>query len=131
MANIERIAPAGLHKAVGWSHVVKATASTTIYVSGQTGRTLDGKFLSGLKEQAEQAYENLRLALVAAGAAPKDVVKEVLFVVDYTPEKGALIWPARSKLWGREFPASTLLGVQALASPEVLLEVEATAVLDA
>jgi enamine deaminase RidA (YjgF/YER057c/UK114 family) len=129
VAKLERIAPPELHRAVGWTHVVKAASAVTVYVSGQTGRTPGGAFLPGLAAQAEQAYENLRLALAAAGAAPADVAKEVVYVVGFTPDKGAAIWPARNRLWGGVFPASTVIGVQALAHPEALIEVEAVACL--
>jgi enamine deaminase RidA (YjgF/YER057c/UK114 family) len=130
VAGIERIAPPGVHRATGWTHVVKATRATQVHVSGQTGRAQGGSYVNGLEKQAEQAYENLRLALAAAGASPRDVVKEVILIVDFTPEKGQLVWPARAKLWGREYPASTLIGVQALGGPEALIEIEAIAALD-
>ncbi|MGH7289585.1 MAG: RidA family protein, partial [Myxococcota bacterium] len=70
------------------------------------GRDAEGRFLGDLRAQAERTYENLRRSLEAAGASPEDVVEEVLFVVGYSP------WPARSKLWGKALPASTVLGVQ-------------------
>ena len=87
MAKIEHLDPTTIHKPRGWTHVVKATGGSTVYVSGQIGVTPDGTVLAGLEAQAAQAYANLRAALAAAGAAPEHVVKETIFVVDYRPEK--------------------------------------------
>ena len=130
MAKIEHLDPTTIHKPRGWTHVVKATGGSTVYVSGQIGVTPDGTVLAGLEAQAAQAYANLRAALAAAGAAPEHVVKETIFVVDYRPEKAMALRAPRVELWGSRFPASTLVGVQALGRTEYLIEVEAIAVID-
>jgi enamine deaminase RidA (YjgF/YER057c/UK114 family) len=68
-------------------------------------------------------------ALAAADATPADVAKITIYVVDYSPEDRPAINAARSELFGDELPASTLVGVQALAAPDIRIEVEAVAVL--
>ena len=120
MARIERIQPTTIHKPRAWTHVVKATGGTTVYVSGQIGVAPDGTVAEGLEAQAEQAYANLRAALIAAGATPQDVVKETILIVAYSPEKALALRDPRVELWGDQFPASTLLGVQALGRAEYL-----------
>ncbi len=127
---LERISPEGVHEARGYTHVVRATGSRMVFISGQVGVTPDGTVADGLEAQARQAFANLRTALAAAGATPADVAKITTFVVDYSPEKRAAMSAGRGDFWEGEWPASTLVGVQALAIPEILIEVEATAVLD-
>ena len=126
----ERISPEGVHEARGYTPVVRATGSRMVFISGQVGVTPDGTVADGLEAQARQAFANLRTALAAAGATPADVAKITTFVVDYSPEKRAAMSAGRGDFWEGEWPASTLVGVQALAIPEILIEVEATAVLD-
>ena len=70
-------------------------------------------------------------ALEGAGAQAADVVKLTTYVVGYKPELRPLLGEARSTVFGPgALPASTLVGVQALAEPGYLIEVEAFAVTD-
>ena len=78
-----------------------------------------------------EPYYNLGLALKAAGASYSNIVKITTFVVGYRPELRPIIGKARSAFFeGMEPPASTLVGVTALAAPEWLIEIEAIAVAD-
>jgi enamine deaminase RidA (YjgF/YER057c/UK114 family) len=127
---LEKIQPAAIHEARGYTHVVKATGTTTVYVSGQVGVAPDGSVAEGLEAQAKQAYANLEAALAAAGATTADVAKITTFVVNYTPEARPALAAARQGVFDAASPpASTLIGVQALAQPNLLIEVEAIAVL--
>jgi enamine deaminase RidA (YjgF/YER057c/UK114 family) len=103
-----------------------------VLVSGQVGVDPQ-KRLAGdgrLEAQLDGAFKNLELALAAARASLLDVVKLTIFIVDYQPEHGALISRAiSSRFRAGHFPALSLLGIQALADPQWLVEVEATAVL--
>jgi enamine deaminase RidA (YjgF/YER057c/UK114 family) len=84
-----------------------------------------------LGAQTEQAMRNVGLALAAAGAGYADVVKITTYVVNYRPEHRAIIGKARAPFFASGAPpASTLIGVAALALPEWLVEIEAVAVLD-
>jgi enamine deaminase RidA (YjgF/YER057c/UK114 family) len=127
---LERIAPHGVHEARGYTHVIKTSGRSTVYVSGQVGVKPDGSVAEGLEAQARTAFANLRAALGAAGAKPENVAKITTYVVDYSPEKRAAIAGVRGEMWGDQPPASTLIGVQALATPQLLIEIEAIAVVD-
>ena len=104
----------------------------TIHVSGQVAWNAERKLIGGndLGEQAQQALRNLRTALEAAGATPRDVVFVRVFVVNYRQEHAAVLSPLLEQFFaGGPPPGSTWLGVQSLASPGFLIEIEATAVI--
>jgi enamine deaminase RidA (YjgF/YER057c/UK114 family) len=112
---------------------VVGTGGRLVFVSGQVSVDEDGQVVApgDLAGQARQAHANLELALKGAGASLADVTKLTTYVVGYQPEMLALIREVRATLFQPgESPASTLVGVQALAAPEFLIEVEAYAVLD-
>ena len=126
---IERINPEAIHEPRGYTHVVRATGAATIYISGQVGIRPDGSVAEGLEAQAVVAFENLAAALEAAGATPADVARTTTYVVDYTVDDRAAVIEARSRVFGDgPLPASTLLGVAALAQRDLLIEVEAIVV---
>jgi enamine deaminase RidA (YjgF/YER057c/UK114 family) len=82
-----------------------------------------------LAAQATQAMRNVGLALAAAGAGYADIVKITTYVVNYKPEHRAIIGTTRAPFFANGArPASTLVGVAALALPEWLVEIEAIAV---
>jgi enamine deaminase RidA (YjgF/YER057c/UK114 family) len=84
-----------------------------------------------LAAQTAQAMRNVGLALAAAGASYADIVKITTFVVSYKPEHRTVIGQARAPFFANGTPpASTLVGVAALALPEWLVEIEAVAVVD-
>jgi enamine deaminase RidA (YjgF/YER057c/UK114 family) len=116
----------------GWTHAVVAPAGRTIHVSGQVGISATGIVVGqgDLRRQTEQAFENIRLALTAAGATFGDVVNTRLYVVGLRPEHVPIIREVRSRFVDPVHPpASTLVGVTALVGPDWLIEIEATAVL--
>jgi enamine deaminase RidA (YjgF/YER057c/UK114 family) len=130
---VQRLTPQGLYKPAAYTQVVTSTGRRTIFVSGQVSMDKDGKLVApgDFAAQARQVYANLRAALEGAGATPADVVKLTTYVVDYKPELRALLAEARAGVFGTaELPASTLVGVQALAEPGYLLEIEAIATTD-
>jgi enamine deaminase RidA (YjgF/YER057c/UK114 family) len=82
-----------------------------------------------LRAQTEKALDNLVAALAAAGAKPADVVKVNTYVVNYRPADYPIIREARARIFeGQNPPASTMIGVQALAVEDLLIEIEAIAV---
>jgi len=85
---------------------------------------------SDLAAQARRAFANVGRALAAAGAAPDQVTKITIYVVHHRPEDLPAISAARMAVFGDHKPADTLLGVQALAEPGYLIEVDAIAVVD-
>jgi 2-iminobutanoate/2-iminopropanoate deaminase len=113
--------------------VVRSGATRTIYVSGQVSVDADNNVVGhgDLSRQTQVALENLSKALAAAGAAPGDVVRLGIFVKDYRRDQSAIIRRAlRNTFVAERMPASTWLGVSSLALDELLIEIEAIAIID-
>lgn len=130
--NVEFLNPPQLCPTFGWTHVVSATGGKTIHISGQVGINELGEVVGrgDLEAQTEQAFHNIELALTAAGATFRDVVKTSLFVVGLKPEHVPIIREVRGRyVWAEHPPASTLVGVSALVGPDWLIEIEAVAVI--
>lgn len=106
---------------------------TTLYISGQTARAAQSAIVGtgDLRAQTRQVFDNLAIALAAVGAGFEDVVKIDTYVVNLQPEDRLLIGETVKLRFppGRP-PAHNLVGVQALAVPELLIEIEAVAVAD-
>src|SRR5690606_20596274 len=129
----EFIQPEGLARSNGYTQVVTARPGKLIVISGQVAFDANGQLVGpgDLGAQTRQVFENLRLALEAAGATFADVIKLTIFVVNYDVSQRAAIVAVREQYLSRENPpASTLVGVQALARPEFLIEIEALAVIE-
>jgi enamine deaminase RidA (YjgF/YER057c/UK114 family) len=129
---IERLTPKGLFKPANYTQVVIATGHRMIFVSGQVSIDADNNLVApgDLAGQARQVYANLRTALTGAGAGPAQVTKLTTYVVGYRSEFRPILGEARASVFTADLPASTLVGVQALADPGYLLEIEAIAVID-
>ena len=129
---VELMNPAGLVDPQVYSHVAVATGSRTIFVAGQVGQDATGRPAEGLAAQTEQALTNAGIALAAAGASFADVARTTIYVAGLRPEvMGELmagLGAASARLGlGRPGP-TTLIGVASLAAPDLLVEIEVTAV---
>ncbi len=116
----------------GYTHTVTATSGKMVFVSGQVAFNVKGELVGkeDLRAQTMQVYENLKNALAATGATTADVVKLNTYVVDFKPADLAAIREVRGQYFPFEnMPASTLVGVQALAFEGLLIEVEAIAMI--
>lgn len=114
----------------GYSYVVEATGpGRTIYLAGQLGLDLDNKLVgSDFRSQCTRAFENLGLALKAAGAGFADVVKINNYLVDMSHI--GIFREVRDSVLNTEAPpASTTVAIAQLARPDALFEIEAIAVL--
>jgi enamine deaminase RidA (YjgF/YER057c/UK114 family) len=123
--------PAGVLASPAYTHVVEVSGGRTIYVSGQVALDADGNLVGrgDVRAQTRQVFENLKRALAAAGAGFDDVVKLTYYIVGYRPELLAPIREVRSEYLSKtQPPASTLVGVEALFMDDVLIEVDAIAV---
>jgi enamine deaminase RidA (YjgF/YER057c/UK114 family) len=130
---LQRLTPAGLFKPAAYTQVVLAQGRRMAFIAGQVSIDAEGKLVApgDFAGQVKQVFANLGTALEGAGATPADVTKITIYVVNYKPELRPLLGEARSALFGATaLPASTLVGVQALAEPGFLIEIEAVAVLD-
>ena len=117
--------PAPFKNRFSHGKVVPANADW-LYTAGQTGRDVDGRIGDGIEEQADFAMRNLYNIVVAAGMSSEDVIKMNIYYLD--PTHLPIIVAARNHYFGEDFqPASTALGISALANPAYLVEVELVA----
>ena len=130
---IERSNPEGAYSTRGYHHVVTAQGGRTVYVAGQIAYDENRKLQGGndVVAQARAVLANLGHRLAAVGAGPADVVKITTYVVGYRQEDHiAGLVDAITEFFGAQnLPANTLIGVERLAVPELLVEIEAIAVL--
>jgi enamine deaminase RidA (YjgF/YER057c/UK114 family) len=131
--SLEHLTPKGLFKPAVFTQVVVATGRRVVFISGQVSMDVEGNLVAegDLAGQARQVYANLRAALDGAGVKVSDVAKLTTYVVGYRPDMLPVMGAARTAVLGTtDLPASTLVGVAALAQPGYLIEVEAVAVVD-
>lgn len=127
---IKPINPPTLAKTSNYSHAVVTTGGRTIYVSGQVSQDKNGNLVGpgDFRAQATQAFENVRIALEAAGGSAKDIVKITTFMtnMDDLP-----VYREIRKQFLKDLPAmpaSTTVEVSRLFQPGYLLEVEVIAI---
>ena len=123
--------PSGLVKPTGYTHVVIAPDGRTVYIAGQVAFDSTGAVVGqgDFAAQAEQVYRNLERALQSVGGSLADLVKTTTFITDIK-NLPALREVRSRRLSKTQPPANTLLQVSSLARPELLIEIEAVAVLD-
>jgi enamine deaminase RidA (YjgF/YER057c/UK114 family) len=116
--------PGGVAPPFGnYSHsALVAKEARWLHVSGQVGVKPDGTMGRGIDEQCEWAWKNLVGILAASGMGLADVVKTTTYLVD--PGHVTAFRKARDRVIGDHRPASTLVVVAALASPDWLVEIE-------
>lgn len=123
--------PDGLHDPVpfGYSHTASVPAGAElVFVAGQYGSGGDGLVTSAaFAEQVQQAFANVGVALAAHGLDLSHVVQLRTYVVDLDFEKLGIIGEAVGSARGATPPTQTVLGVAALAAPDILFEVEVVA----
>jgi enamine deaminase RidA (YjgF/YER057c/UK114 family) len=134
-ANVRFSTPETMEKPPGYSHVVEVVGpGRIVYFAGQLGVDKDGKFVGApgdFRAQAVQAHENLKAALASVGADFRHLVKINNYLVDIAQNMAAYREVREQYLDRAVRPASTTIGVPALARPGGLFEVEAIAVLPA
>ncbi len=116
-----------MEEAYGFSQAVRV--GDIIYVSGQTAMGDDFAAVGGddMAAQMREAYAGVTRVLAMFGAAPSDVVDEVLFVTDVMAA-ATCAKQVRSEVYGESFEvASTLIGVAALGSPDLMIEIKCVA----
>ncbi|GGN77576.1 RidA family protein [Nocardia rhizosphaerihabitans] len=132
---VELVNPEGLPKPEVYRQMSIATGSRLVFLAGQVARDADGNPVGAgdFAAQVEQAYLNIGTALAEIGGSFDDVAKLTIYVVDWGPDKFPLLGEgvarAAAKLGVDPVKPITLLGVAALGEPDLMVEVEATAVL--
>jgi enamine deaminase RidA (YjgF/YER057c/UK114 family) len=106
---------------LGYSRAVKV--GNTVHVSGTTADGADAY------EQATNVLAIIKNSLAEAGAGPEHVVRTVIYVTDMAAHADG-VTKAHGEMFGDIRPASTLLAVTGLLHPELVVEIEAYAILD-
>ena len=129
---LELINPEELPTHASYTQVIAATGSRQVFVAGQVAEDAQGNLVGAgdLAAQARQAFANVGRALAAAQAQPEQVTRITIYVVHHRPEYLPEISEARIALFADHRPTDALLGVETLAEPEYLIEVDAIAVVD-
>ena len=124
------INPEGMHRPTGYTHVVEVTAGRPVYIAGQVALDGAGELVGpgDVAAQARQVFENLQAALGSVGAGFEQVVKLTFYLVDATQ------MPAVREVRDRYVdtarpPASTAVEIRRLVRDDLLVEVDAVAIL--
>jgi enamine deaminase RidA (YjgF/YER057c/UK114 family) len=132
---VQLLNPEGLPQPEVYRQVAVTTGTRTVYLAGQVARDAAGEPVGAgdLAAQVEQAYLNVATALHAVGGSFDDVAKLTLYVVDWTadkyPQLGEGVARAAARLGVDPVKPITLIPVGALGEPDLLVEVDAVAVL--
>jgi 2-iminobutanoate/2-iminopropanoate deaminase len=126
----EILAPKELCTPLGiYSHAVKVQGDTLLFISGTTARDKNGNLVGkgDIKAQTQQILENMKVILTSVGATFDNIVKVTVFIRDMAHFKE--IHEVRARYFRKDFPASTLVQVSRLYTDDILIEMEAIAVL--
>ncbi|MFJ6926744.1 RidA family protein [Streptomyces nigra] len=134
---VQYVTPEGMLRPVPYHHVAVGTGTKHVHVSGQIARLADGTAVApgDLAGQVAQALRNTSVGLAGAGASFADVVRMTFYVTRWSPEKigdfmAGVEAVADEIGLALPLPPASLIGVESLFEPDVLVEVEATALLD-
>ena len=131
---IERLNPVGVHAPTVYTHAVTVSDARLAFISGQIALDEENKLVGegDLRAQAGQAFANLNAVLGSLGADFSHVLKLTMYIANYRADEHLSI--VREVLAryvaDDQRPANTLVGVQALAQPALLIEVEAVAAIE-
>ncbi len=130
----ELLNPAGLERPVGYSHVARISSGKIVFVAGQAPFNADGSVVGkgDFVVQFRQVMRNLKLAVEGAGGRPNQFAVLTMYVTDlpaYLANKKA-IGAAYRSVFGKYFPAVTLVEVKSLYHPDCMVEISGVAVVD-
>jgi reactive intermediate/imine deaminase len=126
---VQYLNPSTLSVPTGYTHVVQVHSGRTVYIAGQVAFDKSGNLVgkNDFGAQATQVFENLKLALSAAGATFDNLVKVTTFVTDMS--QISTLRTIRARYYGKNAPASTLVQIEKLAHEDLIIEIEAIAVI--
>src|SRR5262245_42323816 len=131
MANREFLSGDTRQRERAYSPAVKVSGGTTLYLAGygafqdEAGKSYAGDF----DGQVRLSFERIRQTLAKAGGKLDDIVTMTVFITDMA--NGARFTQLRKEFFRQDhYPASALIGIKELARPEMLIEIQAIAVLD-
>ena len=130
----ELLNPAGLERPVGYSHVAKITSGKIVFVAGQAPFDANGSVVGkgDFVSQFRQVIANLKLAIEGVGGRPDQFAVLTMYITDlqaYLTNKKP-IGAAYRDLFGKYFPAITLVEVKSLYHPDCMVEISGVAVVD-
>ncbi|MFF8960626.1 RidA family protein [Streptomyces sp. NPDC014894] len=134
---VQHFTPEGMPQPTPYHHVAVGTGSRHVHVSGQVARRADGTPVApgDLAGQVAHALRNTAVGLSGAGASFADVLRLTFYVTRWSPEKIGDFMAGVEAVADEiglplPLPPASLIGVEYLFEPDVLVEVEATALLD-
>src|SRR5258706_140934 len=130
----ELLNPSGLERPVGYAHLARVNSGRTVYIAGQapfdsTGAVVGkGDFVA----QWRQVMHNLKLAVEGAGGRPDQIAVLTMYLTDLKPYLAGKkeIGAAYREVFGKYFPAITLVEVKGLYHPDCMVEISGVAVID-
>ena len=130
----ELIDPAGLEPPVGYAHIAKITGGKVVHVAGQAPFNDEGEVVGkgDFVVQFSQVMRNLKTAIEAAGGRPSQYAVLTIYITDleaYWNNKKPL-GTAYREVFGKYFPAITLIEVKRLYNPDCMIEISGVAVID-
>ena len=130
MAKIEPYAAKSVYDPPGYAQGIKVTgADTILFLAGQVAYTADGGAAhpGDFKAQARACLQCVKAQIEAGGGTMASIVKVNTYVTDIRHRADYAV--VREEFFGKKLPASTMVGVTALAHPDFMIEIEAIAVL--
>ena len=129
----EFINPTTLVKPTGYAHGVVTTGGHMLFLAGQPGLDINGNVASpgDMVAQCAQAYANLKAVIESAGGAVTDVVKLTIYVTDKATYKAnrQSIGAAYRNVFGKHYPAMTLVEIKSLFDDDALVEIDGFAII--
>ena len=133
MSEKKFVNPPGLKPLGMYSNVASARGGTLVFIAGQVAVDAQGQIVGkgDYEAQAVQVFENLRLALAAAGATFQDVLKFTIFIKNLSPAARKAVMGVRNRhISSTNPPAATMIGIDQLVEEDLLVEIEAVAAVD-
>lgn len=128
------INPPSLARPSGYSHGIVTTGGRLLFLAGQPALDASGQIVAtgDLVAQFAQAIANIKTVVEAAGGRPTDIVKMTVYVKDKDDYKSKLkpIGEAYRAVFGRHYPATTLVEISDLFDDDALIEIDCIAVIE-